>query len=92
MTYIVVLFYVWVWENNYKVKTMIKNYRLKAGLTQEKLAELLNISTRQLQRIEKDETKTTIAMLIKIKNMLNIPSEEMIKIFETNKKEPTFKK
>lgn len=67
---------------------MIKNYRLKAGLTQEKLAELLNISTRQLQRIEKDETKTTIGMLKKIKNMLNIPNEEMIKIFEDNKKEP----
>lgn len=71
---------------------MIRNYRLKAGLTQEKLAELLNISTRQLQRIEKDETKTTIAMLIKIKNMLNIPNEEMIKIFDINKKEPTSKK
>lgn len=71
---------------------MIKNYRLKANLTQEKLAELLNISTRQLQRIEKDETKTTIAMLIKIKNMLNIPNEEIIKIFDSNKKEPTLKK
>ena len=71
---------------------MIKNYLLKANLTQEKLAELLNISTRQLQRIEKDETKTTIAMLIKIKNMLNIPNEEMIKIFDSNKKEPTLKK
>lgn len=71
---------------------MIRNYRLKAGLTQEKLAELLNISTRQLQRIEKDETKTTITMLTKIKNLLNIPNEEMIKIFDTNKKEPTSKK
>lgn len=71
---------------------MIKNYRLKAGLTQEKLAELLNISTRQLQRIEKDETKTTIWMLKKIKTMLNIPNEEMIKIFEDEKKEPLRKK
>lgn len=71
---------------------MIKNYRLKASLTQEKLAELLNISTRQLQRIEKDETKTTIGMLKKIKNMLNIPNEEMIKIFEDDKKEPLRKK
>lgn len=92
MTFIVVLFYAWLWENKDKVKAMIRNYRLKAGLTQEKLAELLNISTRQLQRIEKDETKTTIAMLIKIKNLLNIPNEEMIKIFDTNKKEPTSKK
>lgn len=92
MTFIVVLFYAWLWENKDKVKAMIRNYRLKAGLTQEKLAELLNISTRQLQRIEKDETKTTITMLTKIKNLLNIPNEEMIKIFDTNKKEPTSKK
>jgi transcriptional regulator with XRE-family HTH domain len=60
---------------------MIKEHRIKLGLTQEKLAEELNISTRQLQRIEKDETKTTIDTLIKIKNILKIPDKEMIKIF-----------
>ena len=45
---------------------MIKEYRIvKKVFTQEQLAEKLNISTRHLQRIEKDETKTTIAMLKK---------------------------
>ena len=45
---------------------MIKEYRIvKKGFTQEQLAEKLNISTRHLQRIEKDETKTPIAMLKK---------------------------
>ena len=34
---------------------MIKEYRIKRGLTQEELAEILNISWRQLQRIEKNE-------------------------------------
>lgn len=45
---------------------MIKEYRIvKKVFTQEQLAEKLNILTRHLQRIEKDETKTTIAMLKK---------------------------
>lgn len=44
---------------------MIKEYRLKKGYTQEQLAEILNLSTRQLQRIEKNEEKTTIQTLKK---------------------------
>ncbi len=67
---------------------MIKEYRKMRGLTQEQLAELLNISARQLQRIEQDETKTTIQTLIKIRKTLNIPDEDMIKVLydnETNK-------
>ena len=51
---------------------MIKEYRKKRGFTQEGLAEKLNISTRQLQRIEKDETKTTIETLRKIRKILSI--------------------
>lgn len=45
---------------------MIKEYRLKKGYTQEQLAEILNMATRQLQRIEKNEEKTTIQTLKKI--------------------------
>jgi len=59
---------------------MIKEYRLKKGYTQEYLAELVNLSTRQLQRIEKNETKTTIETLKRIRKILEIPDEEMIKI------------
>ena len=51
------------------------------GFTQEQLAEKLNISTRHLQRIEKDEAKTTIAMLQKVCTILQIPDENMAKIF-----------
>lgn len=60
---------------------MIKEYRKKRGFTQEQLAEKLNISTRHLQRIEKDETKTTITMLKKVRIILQIPDEDMAKIF-----------
>ena len=70
---------------------MIKEYRKKRGYTQERLAEELNISTRHLQRIEKDEAKTTITMLKKIRTILQIPDEDMVKIFykKEEKKEKT---
>lgn len=61
---------------------MIKEHRIKKGYTQEQLAEILNISWRQLQRIEKDETKTKISTLKKIIKVLNIPNEEIIKFFK----------
>ena len=60
---------------------MIKEYRKKRGFIQEQLAEKLNISTRHLQRIEKDEAKTTIAMLQKVCTILQITDENMAKIF-----------
>lgn len=62
---------------------MIKEYRLKNCLTQEQLAEKLGISTRQLQRIEKDERRTTLEMLKKIRIILQIPDCDMIKVFYT---------
>ena len=61
---------------------MIKEYRIKRKYTQEKLAELLDISWRQLQRIEKDETKTKITTLKKIIKVLNIPDEEIIRFMK----------
>lgn len=59
---------------------MIKEYRIKRGYTQEQLSEMLNISTRQLQRIEKEECKTSIKTLKKIRKLLNVPDEDMIKV------------
>lgn len=57
---------------------MIKENRIKCGYTQEQLSELVNISTRQLQRIEKDENGTKIQTLKKIIKILNIPDEEIL--------------
>ena len=71
---------------------MIKEYRKKRGYTQEELAEKLDISTRQLQRIEKEETQTTIETLKRIRKILNIPDTDMVQIFyeEQEKKDSTF--
>lgn len=58
---------------------MIKEYRIKNNYTQEQLAEIINISPRQLQRIEKNEDKTKIETIKKIIKVLNIPDEEILK-------------
>ena len=58
---------------------MIKEHRIKKGYTQEDLAELINISPRQIQRIEKEEEKTKIETLKKIIKILEIPDKEIIK-------------
>ncbi|MBR2290603.1 MAG: helix-turn-helix transcriptional regulator [Clostridia bacterium] len=57
---------------------MIKEYRMKKNYTQEQLAEILEISPRQLQRIEKDENNTKISTLKKMIKILDIPDSEII--------------
>jgi len=57
---------------------MIKENRIKNNYTQEQLAEMLGISTRQLQRIEKNENETRIKTLKNIITILNISDKEIL--------------
>lgn len=61
---------------------MIKQNRTKKGYTQEELAEKVNISTRQLQRIEENEERTKIPTLKKIIKILQIPDDEIIEFMK----------
>jgi len=58
---------------------MFKEYREKKGYTQEEFSEKINISWRQLQRIEKNEEETTVKTLKKIIKELEIADEEILK-------------
>ncbi len=58
---------------------MFKEYRKKKKLTQEKVAELLNISTRHYQRIEKYENEPSLALLREIIKVLNIQEKDIVK-------------
>lgn len=57
---------------------MIKENRIKKNYTQEELAEIIDISPRQMQRIEKNESKTKIDTLKKIIKVLQIPDNEIL--------------
>lgn len=56
---------------------MIKDYRIKRGYTQEELAEILNISPRQLQRIENGESIPKIETLQKMALTLKIDDKDI---------------
>lgn len=62
---------------------MIKEYRIKRGLTLEKLAEMCDISWRNLQRIENEKLKEakfeTIAKIITYLNISDKDVKTMIK-------------
>lgn len=64
---------------------MIKEYRLKMGLTQEQLAEKLDISTRHLQRIEANICSTKLEMLMKIIEVLKIEDKDILKMLKNKK-------
>lgn len=57
---------------------IIRKYRIKRKYTQEELAELLDISTRQLQRIENGESITKLSTLKKVINLLKIEDKDII--------------
>lgn len=57
---------------------MIKKYRKIHNLTQEKLAELLDISPRQLQKIESGHTETSLKTLKILIKILDISDEDIV--------------
>ncbi len=63
---------------------MIRENRIKKNWTQEQLAEKADISWRQIQRIEKNETETRVQTLRKLVRVLDIPEEEVIKFLKAD--------
>lgn len=66
---------------------MIKEYRKQACLTQEELAEKLEISTRQLQRLEKETDIPSFKTLQKIVIILNIDDKDLAHYIRNLKKQ-----
>lgn len=61
---------------------IIRENRIKKKITQEKLAELIDVSPRQMQRIENNESSTKISTLRKIIKELDISDDDIIKIIK----------
>lgn len=64
---------------------LFKEYRLKLGLTQEELAEKIDITWRQMQRIEKGKSIPSIHTLKKLIIVLNISNEDIAKYIKIYK-------
>ena len=61
---------------------MLKEYRIKKNITQEELAELLNITPRQVQRIEIGESRPSLKTLKLLIKILEISDEDVVKIIK----------
>ncbi|WP_250228516.1 helix-turn-helix domain-containing protein [Anaeropeptidivorans aminofermentans] len=56
----------------------IRSIRLKGGLTQEKLAELTELSNQHISNIETGSTKLSLQTLVKIANALDSSADEIL--------------
>ncbi|MBP7582399.1 MAG: helix-turn-helix transcriptional regulator [Spirochaetes bacterium] len=63
-----------------QVGRIIKAEREKAGLTQEKLAEVNGVDYKYFQRIEYGEVNFTMKTLVKIANSLNLHPRNLLDI------------
>ena len=63
---------------------LLWDYRIKAGLTQEKLAEQLGISLKYISRIENGNNGVKTQTQIKYMNILGISPNTLFKEFITN--------
>ncbi|KAB4603745.1 helix-turn-helix domain-containing protein [Lawsonibacter faecis] len=63
---------------NIKVGERIKNAREKAGLTQEKFAELLSLSAKNISAIERGAVGISLTTLQKICETLSISSDRIL--------------
>ena len=68
---------------------MIKKYRKLKGITQDELAEKMEMSTRQIQRLENGHNEPSLKTLKKLMDYLNIPDEVILKYLH-NEKEATY--
>ena len=66
---------------------MIKEYRIKNWFSQEELVEKVDIIWRHLQRLEHNESKTTVKTLKKLIKVLKISDTDIIKYLKTNENE-----
>ena len=57
---------------------MIKKYRKIKGITQEELAEMLDITPRQVQRLENYQSDTRLSTLKKLIKCLEIKDKDII--------------
>lgn len=66
-------------NGKYKLGRNIKAERIRKDITQEKFAEMVDISLSHASKIEQGLTSPTAFVLYKMAKVLNIPMEEFFK-------------
>jgi len=60
-------------HNDIQIGSKVREFRLQAGLTQEKLAEELGITFQQVQKYERGVTKVNLVKLQQLSEALRVP-------------------
>jgi transcriptional regulator with XRE-family HTH domain len=63
-----------------RLATNVSRLRIKAGLTQEQLAELANISARNLQRIERGRVDLRASAFVALSDALHVSVDELFRV------------
>ena len=63
----------------YEIGRRIRVTRLKKGITQIKLAELMEISPQHISKLEKGQSNCSIMMLIKLCEILNVRTDYILR-------------
>ena len=63
----------------YKIGQRIRTYRKMNGLSQEELAERVNISTTHMSHIETANTKLSLPVLVDIAAVLRVRTDDLLK-------------
>ena len=71
------------------IGTTIKNARRKLNMTQEQLAEYLNVSISAVSQWESDKTSPDITIIPSICNLLDISADELLGVDILKKQEKT---
>lgn len=66
----------------------LRSYRLRANLTQEKMAELLDISIKHYSEVERGLKGLSVENLIKLSNLLDVSLDYLLKGESENKTFP----
>ena len=62
----------------YRIGQQIRKIRKQNGLSQEELAERVNISTTHMSHIETGNTKLSLPVLVDIANALQVTTDELL--------------
>lgn len=65
-------------EEYYEIGQRIRRFRKVRGLSQEQLAEQVNISTTHMSHIETANTKLSLSVFIDIVNALNVRADDLL--------------
>ena len=73
--------------NYYKIGQQIRRFRKAQGLSQEELAERIDVSVTHMSHIETGNTKLSLPVLVEITNALDISADDLLRDIPSNREQ-----